>query len=160
MTPRPTRSVVRPWAWLALGLALLPVTAPWPVAQGLLHGFLLAALLPLLPDPLLAALGALAAGWLTESTLRMVPHPGGVAWADLTLMLFVRMADRLRPPDSRGLYTARIVSILILQGLLIHGAVFIANGAHAWGTVWFWPPLTALLWAPRLWPYHQIHQRR
>lgn len=160
MSPRPTHSTVRPWAWLALGLALLPVLAPWPVAQGILHGFLIAALLPLVPDPLMAGLLALAAGWLTEGTLGMVPHLGGVAWGDLSLILLVRMADRFRPPDSRWIYTSRVVGILILQGLLIHAAVFLANGPHAWGTVWLWPPLTALLWGPRLWAYHQIHRRR
>ena len=160
MSPRPTRSVVRPWVCLALGLALLPMLAPWPVAQSLLHGFLIAALVPLIPDPLAAGLGAVAAGWLTESTLRLVPHLGGMAWANLSLMLFIRLADGLRPPDSRWVYVARIVSILILQGLLLHGATYLANGPHAWGALWLWTPLAALLWGPRLWAYHQIHQRR
>lgn len=160
MSPRTVRSLVRPWVWVAMGLALIPLLSPWPLIQGLVQGFLLAALIPLVPDPLAAGLMALAAGWLTESTLRLVPHAGGAAWANLTLVLFVRMVDRLRPPDSRWVFTARVVSILVLQGLLLHAAAAIANGPHAWGSVWVWPPLFAVLWGPRLWPYHQAHQRR
>lgn len=151
---------VRPWVWVSLGLALLPALAPWPVAQGLVHGFLLAGLLPLLPDVLWAGLFALAAGWLAEFPLRLIAHGGGTAWADLTLLLLVRLADRIRPPDSRPVYVARVASILVLQGLLIHGALTLANGPHALGWTWFWTPLSAFAWGPRMWPFHQNHLRR
>lgn len=160
MSQRSAPPSARPWAWIALGLALLPALAPWPVAQGLVHGFLIAVLLPLVPDPLAAGLGALAAGWLSEATLRSMPHPGGAAWADLSLVLFVRLADRIRPPDSRWIYVPRLIGILLLHALLIHLAVYLANGPHAWGRVWMWPPLTALLWGPPCWGFHQLHQKR
>ena len=70
-------------------LALVGIffTAPWPSLQAVFHVALVLGLAPLQPVPLMAGLWAVAAGWVVEGTLRMVPHPGGAAWVDLTLTL-------------------------------------------------------------------------
>lgn len=156
-TPPPA---ARPWAWATLGLAAIWLLAPWPVAQGAVHGFLVVSMAPVMDEALTAGCWAIAAGWLVEASLRMMPHLGGTAWADLSLVLLVRAASRMWPPDGRWAYVARLVPTLFLQGILVHGAMALANGGHGWGSAWIWSAASGLLWGPLAWTFHQTYRRR
>lgn len=128
-------------------------TAPWPSLQAVLHVALVLGLAPLETVPLTAGLWALAAGWVSESTLRMVPHPGGAAWADLTLALTVLFFNRFWPPDRRLIWWARLAGFTLVHTLLSHLAVALASGPHAWGRGWLWALIASPLWAMLAWRF-------
>lgn len=134
------------WTIAGLGTTLLWLLAPWPVAQAVLHGAVVVAVLPLLKAPLSSGLWALAAGWVVDLSLRVQPHPGGTPWADLTLVLFLRWAVRMWPPPDRAGYVVRLLGGLLLHGLLQQLALTLANGPHAWGTAWLWAVAAGLAW--------------
>lgn len=146
------------WAYAGLGVTLLWATARWPVPQAMLHGFLVVALLPLMKEPLASGLWALGAGWVVDLSLRLQPHPGGSAWADLTLVLFLKAAVRLWPPPDLGGYRIRLLGGLLLHGLLVQLTLTLANGPHAWGTAWIWAVASGLLWAGWSWSLYLTHR--
>ena len=81
----PAPSLARQNLLCAAALGLIFLSAPFPQIQLVLHAMLVLALAPRPGAPLAGALWALAAGWAMESSLRLLPHLGGTAWADLTV---------------------------------------------------------------------------
>ncbi len=160
MTRRSAPPPVRPWLWALVALPLLALLAPLPLLQAIVQGFLLVALLPLVRDVRASALMAVAAGWIVEGSLRLVPHGGGTAWANLTLLLLMRTGLQLRPPESKRLYVAMAGLTLVVHGLLVHGALALANGPHAWGTLWLWTAASSLAWGPLAWRLYGAYPRR
>lgn len=150
---RSTRPLVRPTLLCLLALAGVFATAPWPSLQAVFHVALVLGFAPLEAVPLATGLWALAAGWITEGTLRMVPHPGGLAWVDLSLALAVLFFNRFWPPERRLIWWARLVGFTLLHTLLSHLAVTLASGTHLWGRGWLWALLASPLWAMLAWRF-------
>lgn len=151
MTARNAPPTVRSSLVCLLALVGIFFTAPWPSLQAVLHVTLVLGLAPLESAPLMAGLWAVAAGWVAEGTLRMVPHPGGAAWVDLTLALAVLFFNRFWPPDRRLIWWARLAGFSLLHALLLHLAVTLASGPHTWGQGWLWALLASPLWAMLAW---------
>lgn len=151
MSARHAPAVVRPSVVSLAALVAIFLSAPWPPLQAVFHVALVLGLAPLESVPLLAGLWAVAAGWVMEGTLRMVPHPGGVAWADLTLALTVLFFNRFWPPDRRLIWWGRLAGFTMLHALLLHLAVALASGSHPLGRGWLWALLTSPLWAMLAW---------
>jgi hypothetical protein len=147
----PAPSATRQNLLCAAALGLIFLSAPFPGIQVILHAMLVLALAPRSGDPLLGALWALAAGWTLEGSLRLYPHLGGTAWADLTLTLLAGwMAGRWPLEGLKG-WLARLASLSLLHALLMHGAVRLAAGPHPWGLGWFWALLSVPLWGWLTW---------
>ena len=153
MKVRNTPATVRSSLVCLLALLGIFFTAPWPSLQAVFHVALVLGLAPLQPVPLVAGLWAVAAGWVAEGTLRMVPHPGGAAWVDLTLTLTVLFFNRFWPPDRRLIWWARLAGFTLLHALLLHLAMALASSAHTWGRGWLWALLTSPLWAMLAWRF-------
>jgi len=135
----------------AAALGLLVLTAPFPMVQVVLHAVLVLALAPRSGEPLSGALWALAAGWALEGTLRLYPHLGGTAWADLSLVLLAGwMAGRWPLEGLKG-WLVRLAGLGVLHTLLVHGAVTLAAGSHPWGWGWLWTLLALPLWGWLTW---------
>jgi hypothetical protein len=133
----------------ALGLVFL--CAPFPRLQAVVHVLLVLALAPRAGSPLSSALWAGAAGWALEGSLRLYPHLGGTAWADMTLALVAGgLAGRWPLEDVKG-WLARLAGLLVAHTLLVHLAVRLAAGPHAWGSGWFWALLSLPLWGWATW---------
>jgi hypothetical protein len=144
-------SVFRQHLLCAANLGLIFLSAPFPQAQVTLHAMLVLALAPRAGAPLAGALWALAAGWALESSLRLFPHLGGTAWADLTLVLLAGwLAGRWPVEGLRG-WLARLAALVVLLTLAMHGAVRLAAGPHPWGWGWFWTLLSLPLWGWLTW---------
>lgn len=132
--PRPLPLVLLSGASLG-GVFLL---APWPGPQGIPHAFLVLGLAPLFRSPLVGALWAAAAGWALEGSLRIYPHLGGTAFANLNLCLMVHFLWILWPPHRRLVGLAQLAGLTLLHLLAVHLCVHVAAGAHHWGTSWIW----------------------
>jgi hypothetical protein len=135
----------------AAALGLLFLSAPFPQAQAVIHALLVLALAPRAGEPLAGALWALAAGWSLEGTLRLYPHLGGTAWADLTLVLLAGWMAGRWPVEALKGWLARLAGLCVLHALLVHGAVALAAGSHPWGWAWLWTLLTVPLWGWLAW---------
>jgi hypothetical protein len=147
----PTPSVTRQNLLCAAALGLIPLSAPFPQVQTVLHAMLVLALAPRPGAPLAGALWALAGGWTLEGSLRLMPHLGGTPWADLTLVLLVGwMAGRWPPEGLRG-WLARLAAFSAVHALVLHGAVRLATVSHPWGWGWFWTLLSVPLWGGLSW---------
>jgi hypothetical protein len=147
----PVPSSLRQHLFCGITLGLIALTAPFPALQIILHTLLVLALAPRPGAPLSGALWAVAAGWVLEGTLRLYPHLGGTAWANLTVVLLAGwMAGRWPLEGLRG-WLARLAGLGVLHGLLVHGAVRLAAGPHPWGWGWLWPLLTLPLWGWLSW---------
>ncbi len=145
--PSPTRQNLL----CAAALALIFLCAPFPLLQAFPHAMLVLALAPRAGAPLVSALWALAAGWSLEGTLRLYPHLGGTAWADLTLTLLAGwMAGRWPLEGLKGWLT-RLASLSLLHMLLVHGAVRLAAGPHPWGLGGLWVFLAVPAWGWLAW---------
>jgi hypothetical protein len=135
----------------ASALGLLFLSAPFPQAQTVLHVLLVLGLAPRSEAPLVGALWALAAGWTVEGTLRLLPHLGGTAWADLTLVLLAGwMAGRWPLEGLKG-WLLRLSGLCLLHFLVVHAAVALAAGSHPWGWSWLWTLLSLPLWGWLAW---------
>lgn len=119
-------------------LAGVHFSAPWTGLQAVFHALLVLGLAPEFRSPLVAVLWAAGAGWVLEGSLRVYPHLGGTALANMTLCLFIRWTLVQWPPRERNPFWGRMAAMLVLHALLVHGAVRLAAGPHAWdpGTVW------------------------
>jgi hypothetical protein len=147
--PEPTATRQNLLCAAALGLIFL--CAPFPMLQVLPHVLLVLALAPRSGAPLAGALWALAAGWALEGSLRLYPHLGGTAWADLTLTLLTGwMAGRWPLEGLKG-WLLRLSALTLLHALLVHGAVRLAGGPHPWGHGWVWALLSVPLWGWLSW---------
>jgi hypothetical protein len=147
--PEPTATRQNLLCAASLGLILL--SSPFPMVQALPHAMLVLALAPRPGWPLVGALWSVAAGWALEGSLRLYPHLGGTAWADLTVTLLAGwMAGRWPLEGLKG-WLLRLASLCLLHALLVHGAVRLAAGAHPWGLGWFWALLSVPLWGWLSW---------
>ncbi|MBP1773535.1 MAG: hypothetical protein H6P99_2698 [Holophagaceae bacterium] len=135
----------------AAALGLIFLSAPFPRIQPILHATLVLALAPRAGEPIVPALWALAAGWTLEGTLRLYPHLGGTAWADLTLTLLAGWMAARWPLESLKGWITRLAALTLLHTLLVHGAVRLAVGAHPWGYGWLWALVTVPLWGWASW---------
>ena len=100
----------------AAALGLLFLSAPFPRIQLVLHAMLVLALAPRPGAPLVGALWALAAGWTLEGSLRLYPHLGGTAWADLTLTLLAGWMDGRWPLEGLKGWLARLAGAGAVRG--------------------------------------------
>lgn len=134
-------------AALAAGsIAGLVLLAPWPGLQAALHAALV---LGFALDPesaLLTGIWAAAGGWAVEATLRIYPHYGGTAWADLSIALAAWWLLRAWPVDSMKAWLGRNAALAGLWILFTHLAVRLAAGPHLWGTTWIWILASLPLW--------------
>jgi hypothetical protein len=147
----PAPSATRQNLLCAAALGLIVLSAPFPRFQAIPHVMLVLALAPRPGAPLVGALWALAAGWTLEGSLRLYPHLGGTAWADLSMTLLAGwMAGRWPLEGLKG-WLARLASLSLLHGLLVHGAVRLATAPHPWGWGWFWALVSAPLWGWFAW---------
>lgn len=150
MRPAPP-TILRQNLSCAAGLGLVFLCAPFPGPQAVVHAALVLALAPRADSPLMGLLWAGAGGWALEGTLRLYPHVGGTAWADMTVALLAGwMAGRWPLEGLKG-WIARLFPLLGLQVLLIHGAVRLAAGPHPWGYGWLWAAFSLPLWAWATW---------
>ncbi|HLP31040.1 MAG TPA: hypothetical protein VK150_06735 [Geothrix sp.] len=147
--PPPTATRQNLLCAAALGLVFL--SAPFPRFQPIVHAVLVLALAPRAGEPLAPALWALAAGWTLEGSLRLYPHLGGTAWADLTLTLLAGWMAGRWPLESLKGWITRLSALAILHALLVHGAVRLAVGPHPWGRGWLWVLVTVPLWGWASW---------
>ncbi len=147
----PTPTTLRQHLLCAGGLVLVVLTAPFPSLQAVVHSALVLTLAPQPGAPLTGALWALAAGWTLELTLRLPPHLGGTAWADLTLVLIAGWTASRWPLDGPKDWLTRLGALAVLHVLLLHWMVRLAAGPHPWGWSWLWTLLSLPLWAWGAW---------
>ncbi|WP_243302633.1 hypothetical protein [Geothrix oryzisoli] len=144
-------SLLRQNLLCAAALGLVFLSAPFPRLQAVVHILLVLALAPRAGSPLTGVLWAAAAGWALEGSLRLYPHMGGTAWADMTLALVAGgLAGRWPLEGVKG-WLARLAGLLVAHTLLVHLAVRLASGPHAWGSGWFWALLSLPLWGWAIW---------
>lgn len=135
----------------AAALGLIFLCAPFPAIQAIPHTALALALAPRAGRPLGTALWAAAGGWALEGSLRLFPHLGGTALADMVLALVVAwMAGRWPVEGLKG-WMARLALLLLPHMLLVHGTVRLAAGPHAWDPGWLWALVSLPLWSWGLW---------
>jgi hypothetical protein len=123
------------------------------------HAFLVLGLAPEFRSTLTGALWAAAAGWVLEGSLRMYPHMGGTALANMIVCLLVAWTLLQWPPRSSRLYWARMAAFAVLHLLLVHGMVLLAAGTHAWGTGPLWTLFLVPLWATVAFKLYLPHYR-
>ena len=132
-------------------LLLMVLLAPFPGPQAIVHAALVLVLAVDPNSPLLTAVYAAAAGWTLEGSLRLYPHLGGTAWADLSVALIAAGLARGWPPKTWKDWWPRLLLLHILQILLVHIAVRMACGPAPWGSTWVWSLLSLPLWGGLLW---------
>jgi len=147
----PTPSHLRQNLLCAAALGLLFLGGPFPQVQSVLHAMLVLALAPRPEAPLAGALWALAAGWTLEGTLRLFPHFGGTAWADMTVVLLAGWMAGRWPLEGLQGWLVRLAGLSLLHALAMHGAVVLAAGSHPWGWGWFWTLVSVPLWGWLTW---------
>lgn len=131
----------------ATALGCIHLAAPWPGLQAVLHVLLVLGLAPDFRSPLVAMLWAAGAGWVLEGSLRVYPHLGGTALANMTICLFIRWTLAQWPARERNPYWGRMAVMVVLHALLVHGLVRLAAGPHAWGYGILWALASVPLWA-------------
>ncbi|MBP1625539.1 MAG: hypothetical protein H6Q00_14 [Holophagaceae bacterium] len=136
------------------------LSSPWPGPQAVFHAFLVLALASGFESPLAAMLWAAAGGWILEGSLRMYPHLGGTALANMTLCLLAQWHFRNRPPDSRTAYWGQLAAFSLGHFVLIHLLVRLAAGPHAWGWGWLWTLVTIPVWGTLSLRMHLPARRR
>jgi len=160
MSVKANSPTLRHLLFVALTLGGLCYTAPWPAAQAVLNAFLVLGLAPEFRSPLIGACWAAAAGWVLEGTLRAYPHLGGTALGNLLAMLLAAWVLAQWPPSQRRAFWTRLAVLAVVHALLLHGAVRIASGPHAWGWGPLWTLLTAPLWGSvAFWLHRPLHRR-
>lgn len=147
----PAPSSTRQNLLCAAALGLIFLSAPFPQVQPIFHAMLVLALAPRPGQPLSGALWAVAAGWAMEGSLRLYPHLGGTAWADLTVTLLAAWMGGRWPLEGLKGWLLRLASLSVLLALLGHGAVRLASGPHPWGWGWFWATLGVPMWGWLAW---------
>ena len=159
MKRSPASAALRHLLVTVLTLGAVHQTAPWPGVQAVLHAFLVLGLAPEFRSPLIGALWAAAAGWVLEGSLRMYPHLGGTALANMIVCLLVAWTLSQWPPRSSKHYWARMGGFAGLHILLVRGLVLLAAGASAWGTGPIWTLLFVPLWATFAFKLYHPHHR-
>jgi len=146
-----TPSATRQNLLCAAALGLVFLSAPFPRLQVVIHVLLVLALAPRAGSPLSGVLWAGAAGWALEGSLRLYPHLGGTAWADMTLTLLAGWMAGRWPLEGMKSWLARLAGLLVAHTLLVHLAVRLASGPHAWGFGWLWSLLSLPVWGWAVW---------
>ncbi len=159
MNQRPVGSPLRHVLVAVLTLGAIHQTAPWPGLQAVLHAFLVIGLAPMFRSSLVGVLWAAAAGWVLEGSLRLYPHLGGTALANMIVCLLMGWTLRQWPPRSAKPYWGRLAAFAVLHILLVHGLVFFAAGSHVWGTGPLWTLLLVPLWATASFRLYVPHYR-
>ena len=134
----------------ALALATLVgihFTSPWPGLQAIFQVFLVLGLAPVFPSPIQGMVWAAAAGWVLEGTLRGYPHLGGTALGNMLACLLAYGLLLQWPPHTRNPFWGRQAGLVIVHFVLVHLAVGLASGPHAWGYGWLWALVSIPLWA-------------
>ena len=147
----PAPSAARQNLLCAVALGLVFLCAPFPRLQAVVHVLLVVALAPRVGSPLSGVLWAAAAGWALEGSLRLYPHLGGTAWADMTLALAAGGLAGRWPLEGLKGWLARLAGLVLAHTLLVHLAVRLASGPHTWGSGWFWALLSLPLWGWATW---------
>ena len=142
-----------------LCLGAIHQTAPWPGIQAVFHVLLALGLAPEFRSPLGGALWAAAAGWVMEGSLRMYPHMGGTALANMIVCLLMTWTLSHWPPLSLRHYWIRLGAFAVVHLLLVHGAVLLAAGSHGWGTGPAWTLLLLPLWGTLAFRLYLPHHR-
>ncbi len=159
MNQRIAASPLRHALLAMLSLGAIHQTAPWPGIQAVLHAFLVLGLAPEFRSSLVGVLWAAAAGWVLEGSLRLYPHLGGTALANMIVCLLVGWTLRQWPPRAVRAYWARLGAFAVLHIVLVHGMVFFAAGSHAWGTGPIWTLLLIPAWATAAFKFYVPHYR-
>lgn len=159
MNQRPAGSPLRHVLSAVLTLGAIHQTAPWPGLQAVLHAFLVIGLAPEFRSSLVGVLWAAAAGWVLEGSLRLYPHLGGTALANMIVCLLMSWTLRQWPPRSAKPYWVRLAAFAVLHLLLVHSLVFFAAGSHAWGSGPLWTLLLVPLWATVSFKLYVPHYR-
>lgn len=146
---------------LSLGsVVLVHLSAPWPAIQCVFHIFLVLGLAPGFPSPLQGLAWAALGGWILEGSLRLYPHMGGTALADMIVCLLAYALLIQWPPHSKKPFWGRMAALAVLHYVLANLAVRFAAGPHAWGYAWLWETLTIPLWGSLALRLHEpIHRR-
>ena len=147
----PVPTLMRQNLLCAAGLGLVVLSAPFPRLQIIVHALLVLALAPRAGAPMLGALWAIAAGWTMEGSLRLYPHLGGTAWADLSLALLAGWMAGRWPLEGLAGWLYRLVGLSLLHALWVYGAVRLAAGPHPFGWGWLWVLGTVPLWGWVAW---------
>jgi len=129
-----------------LSLGAIHQLSPWPGPQWAFMAFLVLGLAAGFKSPVVAMLWSAAAGWLLEGSLRMYPHMGGTALANMVLCLIAQWHFRNRPPEHRNSHWGQMAAFTLALALLVHALVRYAAGPHAWGWGWLWALVTVPLW--------------
>jgi hypothetical protein len=152
--------LVRRYLLALLCLGGIHYTAPWPGPQAVLHSFLVLGLAPGFRSPLAAMLWAAAGGWVLEGTLRVYPHLGGTAFANMLVCLLALGLLLRWPPHERQPYWGRQAALVVVHTLTVHLAVRFTAGPHLWGLGWLWSLLLVPVWATLALRLHPpIHRR-
>jgi hypothetical protein len=159
MIHRPVSASIRHFLLAFLSLGAIHQTAAWPGIQSVCHVFLVLGLAPEFRSPFVGALWAAAAGWVLEGSLRMYPHMGGTALANMIVCLLVAWTLIQWPPLSVKPYWARLGAFAVLHLFLVHGAVLLAAGAHIWGSGPIWTLLLLPVWATVAFKLYRPHYR-
>lgn len=160
MNSQPTSTSFRLVLFVLLNLGLIYHAAPWPMVQAVLNTFLVLALAPEFRSLLIGGFWAALAGWVLEGTLRAYPHLGGTALGNLTTTLIAGWALIQWPPSERKAFLGRLAALALLHTVLVHGAVRIACGPHAWGWGWLVALATVPLWGRLAFKLHRPLHRR
>ena len=155
-----TRPPIRLLLFVLLNLGCIYHAAPWPTVQAILNTFLVLALAPEFRSLLVGGFWAAVAGWVLEGTLRSYPHLGGTALGNLSTTLLAAWALAQWPPSQKNAFLARLAALTVVHALLVHGAVRIACGPHAWGWGWLGALFTVPLWGALAFKLHRPLHRR
>lgn len=159
MSHRPAPTLVRQVLIAALCLGAIHQTAVWPAIQSIFLVFLVLGVAPEFHSPLVGALWAAAAGWVLEGTLRMYPHMGGTALANMIVCLIAAWTLVQWPPLSSRHYWLRLAAFTVVHYFLVHGLVLVAAGIHTWGLDQAWALATVPLWGTLAFKLHLPHRR-
>lgn len=159
MIGRSASSSIRQVLVAVLSLGMVHQTAAWPGAQAVIHAFLVLGLAPEFRSPLIGACWAAVAGWVLEGSLRMYPHMGGTALANMIVCLLVAWTLIQWPPRSTKPYWARMGAFAVLHILLVRWMVLLAAGSHDWGTGPIWTLLLIPVWATVAFKLYLPHYR-
>ncbi len=128
-------------------LGAVHFTSPWPIVQAVVHVFLVLGLAPEFRSPLVGVCWAGLAGWVLEGSLRLYPHLGGTALANMIVCLLVTWTLNRWPPRETRFYWGRMAVFTILHTALVHLTVRVAAGPHPWDSGAFWALVLLPVWA-------------
>ena len=141
-------------------LACVHYTTPWPGIQSAFNVFLVLGLAPSFNSPLIGASLAAGSGWILEGTLKMYPHLGGTAFANMLVCLLAFNLLLRWPPHDLRVYWWRQVILVAVHTLVVHLSVNLAAGPHIWGYGWLWSSILIPIWgtiAMRV--HHPLHRK-